>query len=275
VKFSYFSLLLIFNFALSNIAFSEPIPIRFAEIYPVYFNDNGEIKGMDVDIINEVFSRANLDYKSVNRPFKRSLIEMQQGHVQVMTNITKNDDRSQYMEWIGPVRYSAIALIVAKKDVNLSIKSSRDLLTVSKQTGKKFGDIVGASYSDFFDDMKANNEEFNDLFELVPEMDSNYKKLTAGRILGFFADDFEFNFLMSQAKEPNEPFDQFAIHAFRIEGSEGGAYIGISKTLGKESITRIQQAFSSMVDDGTLETIHRRWSGEPIPAVLSELLKQP
>jgi ABC-type amino acid transport substrate-binding protein len=259
---------------LTGIAYSAPIVVRFSGVYPTYFVENGEKQGMDVDIVTQVLSRAGLEHLTVSWPFKRSLLEVEQGNIDIMTNLTRNAERSEYMTWIGPVRYTSIALIVPTHSANLSIKESSDLLRLSESTGLKFGDIVGASYSDSFEELKSENRDFKNIFEYVAEPESNYKKLTAGRILGFFADDFEFSSLLNKANQTDDLINDFAIHSFRVDGSQGGAYIGISKKLSEERIQLIKQAFYELIADGTLETIHKKWAGEPLPARLIELVNE-
>jgi len=262
------------SFIANNIVKADPIIVRFTNSFPVSYFDNGVPKGMDVDIIDLVLSRANLPYKVVDWPFKRSLEEMKGGNkVHIMTNLSKNTKRSKYMEWIGPVRYTAVALIVLKSNLNLEIKKSEDLIKISNQKGIKFGDVVGASYSSDFDALKAQNLAFKNSFEFVSDAELNFKKLIAGRILGFFADDFEAQFLINRSNLGDISFKQFAIHPYRILDSYGGSYIGISKKLGQEKIDKIKKAFQSIIVDGSFSKIYFNWSGVPTPENLNNLLK--
>ncbi len=251
-------------------AIAEPIIVRFPESFPVSFNTSNGLKGMDVDVIKLILSRADVKYKIVSWPFKRSLHSMKTGKVHIMTNLTKNEKRSEYMHWIGPVRYTAIALIVLEKNKDLQIQNSDDLIRLSKEKVKKFGDIIGASYSDFFDRRLINDPSFKGIFDFVPNSEQNYKKLNIERILGFFHDDFEMKCMkkQSQKKGVDILIDKFVIHNYRIEGSEGGAYIGLSKALDRQTIEKIKASYLSIFDDGSFEKIYFKWCGEKLPSRL-------
>jgi len=48
---------------IANTVKADPIIVKFTNSFPISYFDNGVPKGMDVDIIDLVLSRANLPYK--------------------------------------------------------------------------------------------------------------------------------------------------------------------------------------------------------------------
>ncbi|MEW6983967.1 substrate-binding periplasmic protein [Colwelliaceae bacterium 6471] len=270
MKFSFFRsinsmpifVLLIF---FSNTVFADTIIVRAnRHSIPATFIQDNQWKGMDIDIIKEIFSRAQLDYQIVEMPVKRSLMRMQTGENHLTLNLSINENRSEYMHWLGPVRITGAGLVVSKKNQDLPIKTYQDLITVAKEKNGKFGYINGASYSDYFDDKIANDVALRDVLYFTPKSKQNRDMLMHDRLLGYFNDDFEIQYLL-QDKNPNydKVFDGLALHSYRIEGSVGGSYIGISKKLDEVLYQKISTAFQSMKADGSFAKIHLKWTGKP------------
>ena len=263
---------------LVNNSFAEPIKVRLSdESFPVSYKGEKGWEGMDVDIFKALFQQAGLDFVFVEMPFKRSLREIKKGVIQVMPNLRKNDQRSEFLHWIGPVRLAATALIVKKNNVSLPIVKDDDLIDVATKNGKKFGFIYGANYADAFDQRVKNDAQFNSIFLFVAKGVLNHKMLHRDRIIGFFHDDFEaYNIIETLRKEdslsPTEVyFREFAVHPFRIKGSKAGAYIGLSKELDLGTVERIKSAYNKMVRNGTFEQIHIAWTGQKLSSELLDL----
>ncbi|MCP4164110.1 MAG: amino acid ABC transporter substrate-binding protein [Deltaproteobacteria bacterium] len=265
--------IVVFISCISYSANAEPIKVRFPESYPVSFKTSKGFKGMDVEVIKLILSRAGLEFKTVSWPFKRSLYSMKTGEIHVMTNLVKNEKRSEYMHWIGPVRYTSIGLIVLKKNRDLKIQNSDDLIRVSKETGRKIGSLIGGSYSDYYDNRLISDHSFKESFEFVAYVEQNYKKLNAGRIIGFLYDDFEVKCLINkpQKKGSEKLVDKFVIHSFRVEGSEGGAFIGLSRKLDRNTVKKIKASYRNIFNNGSFEEVYYKWCGEKIPDELTKI----
>jgi len=256
-----FSLLTII---LSKSIFAQPILINAnRDYYPATYMKGKEWYGMDIDIFNEIFLRAKLDFKIVEIPFKRSLYWMQSGKTHMMPNLSKNEERSAYMYWLGPIRITAIGLVVLKKDQHLPINTCDDLIIVSRQRNRKFGYLNGASYSDYFDNRIEKDPAIKNVLHFTSSPKQSIAMLQKGRVIGFFQDDFEIqHLLLDQSNNHASLYNDVALHSYRIEGSHGGAYIGISKKLDKILYKKIITAFQSIKDDGTFEKIHIKWTGK-------------
>jgi len=249
----------------SNAIFAETTIIRAnkAEFPATYMTDKMGWAGMDIDVIKEICLRANYDYEIVERPFKRSLALIKTGEIHLIPNLSKTEKRSVYMNWLGPIRITAIGLVVLKKDQHLPIKTCDDLIIVAKQKKRKFGYLTGASYSDYFDTRLKNDPALKETLCMLHSNELHNKMLHAGRIIGYFWDDFESQQrIMDQSQNLNQQYDGLVLHRYRIEGSIGGAYIGISKKLEKTHYQKLKIAFQSIKDDGTFAKLHLKWTGQ-------------
>ncbi|KZZ13426.1 hypothetical protein A3749_26395 [Oleiphilus sp. HI0078] len=92
-------------------AFADSIIVKANPgYYPVTYKEGNHWYGMDTEVLQEIFARADLSYDVVFKPFKRSLIEMERGEIHVIPNLTKSNVRSKYalakpnpndMYWFG------------------------------------------------------------------------------------------------------------------------------------------------------------------------------
>lgn len=242
-------------------AFAEKIIIRADETsFPATYKKDDKWEGMDVDIINELLSRANLESKYSQIPFQRSIFQIKSGEIQLIPNLVKNESRSEYMHWLGPIRVTCIGLVVQEKDMQLPIKTTDELISVALQKQKKIGYLIGASYSPSLDERLENDAKLRDVLYFLPDNSQHRQMLKLGRLLGYFYDAFE---IQRRIADPDfsAEFNGLALHDYRIKDSCTGAYIGISKKMDNEIYQKIIHAFQEMHDDGTFTEMYLKWVG--------------
>ncbi len=229
--------------------------------FPATYQKGGKWEGMDIDVLSEILGRAKLGYQIISMPFRRSMLEARDGRIHIIPNLVKNDERSQYLHWLGPIRTTCIGLVVQKKDLGLLIQSTDDLITVANQLDLKVGYLSGASYSDYFDDRIQNDTELFNTLHFLPSNDQHRKMLKLGRILGYVHDAFE---VQRRFADPDfaADYEGLALHPYRIEDSCNGAYIGISKQLDASIFEQINRSYHSMQEDGSLAAIYHKWIAE-------------
>ncbi|WP_108651192.1 substrate-binding periplasmic protein [Dongshaea marina] len=110
------------------------------ESKPFYWQVDGKWQGISVDQITAILHEIGCQPKFRVIPWKRALMEMEMGHVHLMTNLSLTDERKQYMYFIGPHLPEIMALIV-RKDSDYRIHSMQDL----KKLPAKVEIIRGAS----------------------------------------------------------------------------------------------------------------------------------
>lgn len=244
-----------------NSVFAEKILVRVQkDSFPATYMKGDKWAGMDVDIVRELFAEAQLEYGFVEIPFQRSLIKIKEGDIHLITNLEKNEARSDYMNWLGPMRITCIGLVVQEKDQPLLIKTIDDLITIAAEQNKKIGYLRGASYSPFLDARLQNDALLNDVLYFLSDNLHHREMLKLDRLLGYFYDAFEIQKRMSDPRFSHE-YEGLVLHSYRIEDSCSGAYIGISKTLDAGTYQKIVNAFQAIKDEGTLSDIHLKWVG--------------
>lgn len=241
--------------------FADEIIIRADErSFPATYKKDDKWEGMDVEIINQLLSRANLENNYAQIPFQRSLFLIKNGHIQLIPNLVKNEARSEYMHWLGPTRVTCIGLVVQEKNKLLNINTTDELISVALQNQKKIGYLTGASYSPSFDQRLENDSKLKEVLYFLPDNSQHRQMVKLGRLFGYFYDAFEIKQRIADPDFSND-YDGLALHDYRIEDSCTGAYIGISKKLDKSIYQKIVTSFDAMHEDGTFNQIHLKWLG--------------
>jgi len=233
----------------------DTIIIRVADFPPQYYrNSNNEWTGLDVELARTLVETAGFTPEFVVLPWSRALLEIEQGEIHMMMNLSINEERKEVLFFIGPERINKTILVVKNGDENLKIDSIPDLLKIATEKGKKFGIQRDAFYSEEFNNLlKDNNFAVN--FNFVPEARLNPKMTSAGRILGFFEDSNSVKYQLVH----NPDYKDLAIHPFVLSTQE--VYFGISKKgVSDETLQKLEQTFDELERDGILEEIrNRKW----------------
>lgn len=229
--------------------------------YPATYKVEGMWLGMDIELLEQILERSELDHQFVEMPFQRSLLEMREGNVHIIPNLVKNAERSNYMHWIGPTRITCIGLVVQKKDADTPITSTDQLINFATVAGKKVGYLSGASYSAYFDQRLQKDSKLQETLLMLPSNNQHREMLMRGRIYGYFYDAFEIQSRLSDARF-SSLYEGLALNAFRVEDSCIGAYIGVSHSLDKKRVSKLLSAFDSMRRDGSFNSVHEKWLNE-------------
>ena len=235
-------------------ATSRVLTVRVASFPPFYFRDEqGRWTGLDVELGKALIERAGLLPHFEERPWSRALMEMKNGNMQVMMNLSRTPERSAYMYWIGPERYSQMALVVRQKDADLHIAGIDDLPAKARAHHQKFGLQQHVSYSPALD-RKLRDATFARYFEYISRPELNVEKLKAGRIIGFFED----RDAMAYEIAHNPRYLGLALNGFMLEPVP--VYFGISKRgVDATTLQKLQKAFQELMADGTFQRIINAW----------------
>ncbi|MFN2359950.1 MAG: substrate-binding periplasmic protein [Marinobacter sp.] len=121
---------------------SVTVGINHAPPYRVSTEDGAT--GLYVEIFDEIAERINWDVRYVEAPFRRILLMMEEGKVDVMLGPLKTEERERVMAFVAPVFPPERKLFFYHRDEN-RIEEYDDLY------GKKIGVLAGSSYFEAFD----------------------------------------------------------------------------------------------------------------------------
>ncbi len=216
------------------------------EEYPPFnYEDGTGLNGISVEIIEEIFKRTNSGHSREDialLPWARgyNLTLQRPGHALFST--TRTQDREDLFKWVGPFVPTVIGLI-AKKSKNLQIKTVHDLANIRIGVVK---DDVGQLL------LRAQGVP-DDRIEPVLSNEQNFRKLMAGRV---DAISYETKVTRWGLQQRGADIDDYETV---YELDRGELYLALHHETSDEVVEALQDAFNSMVQDGTHEMILKRY----------------
>lgn len=239
-------LLLFFNL---NIAANEPVVILCNSINkPACFEgENGEVVGIDVEIVKEVFKRLGIPVKFKLAPWKRVLRSVKNGTVDAGIPFFHTDEREGYSY------YSKRPLHTSKMKVYINEKSQYKFQKLSDLYGKHIGIRRGYSVSPEFD--RAKKEKKFVVVELESSMQL-INMLKKGRI----------DFLVD--KEATVKYSLKQGQAGLVEAGQIGVDIPaffvfskLSKIKNKRGLLiKIDKTLKQLINEGKVSKIVKKYS---------------
>ena len=213
-----------------------------AEYQPFEFVDeNGEIVGFDVDIVNEVAQRAGFEVEWTNTKWDGIFVALANGEFNAVASaVTITDERKQAIDFSEPYFNAGQALAVRADNTDItSPENLAEGVRVGVQLGTT-GDIW------LTDNTQADVQRFD-------ENPLAVQALAAGDLDAVVADAPTLADIIRANPELNlkivgEPFTE--------------EFYGIAIRKGQEELkAQIDAALASMREDGTYDEIYNKWFG--------------
>lgn len=240
----------------STVCFGAPLLFVTDDSFPPYsYLEKGQIKGIDIEIVEEMAKRLNVEIRIEQVPWKRLLKMTQHGLCDGSFSLFKNKERLEYAMFATaqPIHVSAFP-IFHKKDVEFKLDSLKDLY------GKTIGVNRGFSVSESFDEavrqgkIKVNVED---------EVEENIYLTMDGQI-----DGFTNNRDVTLYKIKNNPrlkkFNDMIQYTQKSLSDQPNAYLVISKKAPNikdkaRMVQDINRVLTQMNQDGTFSEIFLRY----------------
>ena len=220
------------------------IVVAFSEFPPYKMLDEGQVGGIDVDILMEIAGRMNRTLSFQQCTFEDCLDMMAQGEADVMTSLLRRPEREAYLHYVQPrYRVRSEKIFFVRKDDRDTVRSYDDLSSL------RIGVKSGVNYAPLFDNDKTLNKIS------AASIKINISKLVAGQIDTFLTTDLEGHYwirkLGLETRIVRAPF-KFA-HLDEI-------YMAISK---KSALASEAEAFGAILNDlvktGAIQRIEDRY----------------
>ena len=139
----YICLSLIFIFSLNGCSNSKKdtlIVATNAEFAPFEYVENGEFKGIDIDIIKQYEKYANVKIEIKNMDFDAALLSVSTSKADIaMAAITKNEKREENMDFTNSYYDANQVVIVNKDSIYSSCETKEELLNLLSLNSAKIG----------------------------------------------------------------------------------------------------------------------------------------
>lgn len=206
-------------------------------------NDQSQIVGFDVDVLNAVAQKAGITLKFVNTPWEGIFKTLDQGDRDILISaITITDERKKSMDFSDKY-FEAKQLIAVPK--NSPIKKLDDL------KGKKVGVQTGTTGDDIVSQLLGKDSPDVKRFESTPLA---LKELSDGGLNAVVADNgVVINYVKNNS---DKGFSMVEDTSFEKE------FYGIAVKKGnKELLDKINAGLKQIQDDGTYKTIYEKYFG--------------
>ncbi|MGF9700460.1 transporter substrate-binding domain-containing protein [Paenibacillus sp. MABNR03] len=210
-----------------------------------FLNENKEMDGFDADIAREVAKRLGVEVEFVSQEFSGLTPSLQSKKIDaVISQMTITDERKQALDFSDPYITNQVKIIV-KTDNN-------DITKLEDFKGKTIGVGLGTN-----DETYLRNEVLPKVGDFTiktyDDVITSLKDLDAGRI------DATINNLY--ALKPIVDSNGFKIKAVGEPIKSDQAGIAVRKN-NPELVAALNEALQGMKDDGTYNTIFKKWFGE-------------
>lgn len=218
--------------------------------YPPYeYLEDGEVKGVAVEIVKEVFKRMKRPINISLYPWDKSLDMIKMGEADAIFSIFKTPEREAFANYSHEVLIPQVIALFVTKDSHIVFDG--DLTKLSKYT---FGVVRTVSYGSIFDDAVKNGVIQS--IETSETGEENMKKLLQGRFDVLISNRYGALVIVKRMNKT----DRVRELAPAIQSVP--SYIAFSK---KRRLTSLRDEFDiilrNMKNDGTYDKIIRSYIG--------------
>ena len=158
----------------------QTIVVAFSEFPPYKILEEGQVRGVDVDILGEIAVRMKRSLTFKQGTFEECLEMMARGEADVMSSLLRRPEREVYLHYVQP-RYRARSekIFFVRADDRDRLRFYDDLKTL------RIGVKAKANYGPMFDNDASLNKIPADSIKI------NISKLVAGQIDTFLTTNLE------------------------------------------------------------------------------------
>jgi len=215
---------------------------------PFEFGRAPDYEGFDVDIVNEIARRLDLEPRFVKTPFDPIFRNLAQGRFDMVASAsTITPERQQTVDFSDPY---------FPADQSLMVKRGSDVRTVDDLAGKTIGAQLGTTGAEY-----ARNETDAENVRTYDLIDDAFNALQSGQIEAVI-NDFPVSKYAERSKQ-----DLVVVQTIQTDENYGLAFAKESTELQR----RVNEALQEMKDDDTYTEIYRKWFEEDPPDRIFEV----
>lgn len=215
------------------------------EFAPFGFIENGQLKGIEVELFHEIGKRLNIQTKLNLFPWSRMLAMVKKGDLDCMIAAFRTEERLAYMDYTNvPFHVSSLVFFI-HQDRPFQFNTLEDL------KGRNIGLVTGFSTSPEFDE--ALNKQW---FTVSPVNDfkQNFEKLAVKRVDMVLVNRHVGAYLLKKLNLPQ-------IAALSVPLTARPAYLTFSKRAGKGYLIPLfDMMLFELLTDGTYQDLFEKYT---------------
>ena len=239
-------LLFLFPFvAFAGHAHAETIKVVFDTAYaPFEFKDSDQTyKGIDVEILDKVAEINGWNLDKSFPGFDAAVNAVQAGQADaIMAGMTKTTEREKVFTMSDTYYDTKVVIATTKAD---------KITKYSQLKGKTVGVKNGTAAQRFLD---KNKDKYGYKIKTFDTGDLMYNSLSAGAVDAVMDDQPVIQYAIQKGQDLAINMDGEAVGGFAFGVKKGGNH--------EKLITEFNKALAQMKDDGTLDEIIKKWTGE-------------
>ncbi|WP_241242361.1 transporter substrate-binding domain-containing protein [Thalassotalea sp. G2M2-11] len=218
------------------------------DYYPPWtITDTKPYRGIDIEIINKLAQELSLEVSYINCPFKRCLVMLANGQVDLMPGLFKTAEREKYAIFVEPAYFED-----PPKEFYINLDKPKKIERYEDLQTLVIGVKRGVSYFDKFDQDKSLNKF------TVTEDSQLVELLKIGRIDTFISSRSLADYLISKAS-----VGQRIVRAPFHYGDGDVSYMAISKkSLFSNKVAMFSQQLEAEISKGVYHRIAEKYFAE-------------
>lgn len=170
-----FNIVLLVSLLTTTISFAVPLELVTLQYPPYEYEENGEVKGIAVEIIQKAFKRMQQPISITVLPWARAIHKIEHGEADAIFTAFKTSERETFAEFSNEILMPQIVSLFVKKNSRIVFDGN-----ISKLSQYQFGAVRKVSYGESFD-TAVKNEVLKNI-QLVTIGKQNFLKLLRDRI---------------------------------------------------------------------------------------------
>jgi polar amino acid transport system substrate-binding protein len=231
----------------AHAACDRPIVWAWNQFPPyAYLAPSGDLKGLDVEIVERVLKEIGCTGTPVELPAKRALAELERGDVDLVAAASVTPEREVYGRFSIRYRDERVAVfMLADNPMRAQLKSAADLYTVRPRLVANLGGFYGDDFAAY---EKATSEAA--LVSRSPSIEDRFRLVDGGRTDGLIEDDIAGADMVRRLGLQNK------LAVAPIVLSEAPVYLLTSKaSITPDQLAEVNKAIEKLRESGELDRI--------------------
>jgi polar amino acid transport system substrate-binding protein len=212
---------------------------------------DGQFTGIDMDIVKAIFDDMGCSMEFVKMPWKRALISVQNGNIDLTMGASVLPEREKYAVFSLPYRDESFSIFLEKGgNVKYRINEIEDIMKYKI----KLGTVRGYYYGPEFE-AAMKNPKFRKYIEEVHDDEANIRKMEKGRIKACLINYYVGVFLLKKC----DLMDKLEHSPFTLKS--GTIHVMFSKkTVSPDIIRRFNESLTKLKNSGKLDQIIKKYA---------------
>ncbi len=211
-------------------------------LVPVVYNDNGEAKGVAVDIAKAIGDRIGIDVKVLALNWEEAQTMVLNGEADGLLQINPSPERERIYDFSEPLLKSEFSIFVQSDNVTLN--------SIDDLRGKN----VGVEAGGYMINLLRVYQEIN--IVMINDWKSSLKNLVAGNLDAIVADRWHGEYALAQSG-----FKGIRVIDNPIETQYSRIAVRKGDT---ETLALINSGLKEITEDGTVDKIMEQWQGKRV-----------